>query len=219
VEAIVVDFSDLNGRIHENIKLWCLGTSIGVNLRHLKHLESNPSSQILGFDVDARLQIATSQAAGHGTSLEISEPGLREALADVRKLGDRFGVITRNGRNFLLEYRSYNPEAPVPVELDERTRGLVDKLANLLHQPKELFFRTPNCVGWFRQTRTNQVAYVFDIPEGFHPSPVSLLDVLESGNPAAPSLSQKFWLALSLARCISQLQLVKWVSIGTWPML
>ncbi|KAF4830540.1 hypothetical protein CGCTS75_v005920 [Colletotrichum tropicale] len=38
VGTIVQDFSELNGRIYESIKLWCLGTSIGVNLQHLNRL-------------------------------------------------------------------------------------------------------------------------------------------------------------------------------------
>jgi hypothetical protein len=72
VESIVGEFSELNSRIHENIKLWCLGTSIGVDLRHLRHLESDPNSRALGFDIDARLQMATSQGE-HAVSLEIDE--------------------------------------------------------------------------------------------------------------------------------------------------
>lgn len=212
VESIVAEFSELNCRIHESIKLWCLGTSIGVDLRHLRHLEGDPNSRTLGFDVDARLQIATSQTAEHATSLEICELELMESLRKIRTVGNKFGIITLDGKAFLLEYRSYSLEAPVPVELDDRTRDLIDRLANLLHQPKEIVFRSPNCVGWFRQTRENRVAYVFNVPEGFDASPISLLDVLNSKDLPAPSLSQRFWLALRLSRCISQLQLVQWVS-------
>ncbi|KAK4139782.1 uncharacterized protein C8A04DRAFT_32747 [Dichotomopilus funicola] len=210
VETIVAEFSELNCRIHESIKLWCLGTSIGVDLRHLRHLEKNHNSQILGFDVDARLQIATSQAAEHAMSLEVSRSVLIES-SEIHRVGDKFGIIRGDGQAVLLEYRSYSPEAPVPVELDDRTRDLIDKLANLLHQPKEIVFRTPNCVGWFREAKENKVAYIFNVPEGFDPSPISLLDVLKSKDPPAPSLSQRFWLALRLSKCISQLQLVKWV--------
>ncbi|AEO71187.1 uncharacterized protein THITE_2123333 [Thermothielavioides terrestris NRRL 8126] len=212
VEDIVAEFSELNSRIHESIKLWCLGTSIGVDLRHLRHLESDPNSRVLGFHVDARLQIATTQTAEHATSLEISGSKLARSLPNILRVGEKFGILRINGQAFLLEYRSYSPEAPVPVELDDRTRDLIDKLANLLHQPKEIGFRTPSCVGWFRETNENRVAYVFNIPEGFDASPISLLDVLRSKDLAAPTLGQKFWLALRLSRCISQLQLVKWVS-------
>ncbi|KAK4222139.1 hypothetical protein QBC38DRAFT_460730 [Podospora fimiseda] len=42
-------------------------------------------------------------------------------------------------------------------------------------------------------------------------TPLSLLQILSTKDFAAPSLSQRFYLTLSLARCISQLQLVKWV--------
>jgi hypothetical protein len=216
----VGEFSELNSRIHENIKLWCLGTSIGVDLRHLRHLESDPNSRTLGFDIDARPQMATSQAE-HAASLEIDEWEVKQSFPDTRKVGERFEIARRENDSFLLEYRSYSPSAPVSVELDGRTRDLVDRLANLLHQPKEIGFRTPSCVGWFRGRKDNKVAYVFNIPVGFDPSPISLLDVLESGDLAAPSLSERFKLALRLSRCISQLQLVKWVSTCfiDWPCL
>lgn len=213
VEGIVDNFSDLNLRIHENIKLWCLGTSIGVDLHHLQHLESDPYSQTLGFDVDARLQIATSKDRQQqpAADLEMNEKGLREALNSLQQVGDSYGIVRQGGDAFLLEFHSYNSEAPVSVQLDDRTKDLVNRLANLLHQPKEVLFRIPSCAGWFRQNIGNKVAYVFNIPDGFRPEPISLLDVLSSKEPP-PSLGQRFWLALRLSRCISQLQLVKWVS-------
>ncbi|OCK87100.1 uncharacterized protein K441DRAFT_671229 [Cenococcum geophilum 1.58] len=211
VETIVRDFSELNSRIHESIKLWCLGTSIGVNLQHLKRLETDVNSQALGFDVDARLQIATSQSLAIVQSLEINDAELRQKIGDVKQVVDKFGVLHWESKPVLVEYRSYSPESPVPVELDDRTRDLVDKLANLLRQPKEVVFRTPCCRGWVRQMQQNRVAYIFAIPEAVDPWPISLLNILSSNDLPPPSLSQRFWLAVKLSRCISQLQLVKWV--------
>ncbi|KAJ0277507.1 hypothetical protein COL940_007750 [Colletotrichum noveboracense] len=71
VGTIIGDFSELNSRIHESIKLWCLGTSIGVNLQDLNRLETDDNSRALGFDVDARLQLTISQSQTTATSLEI----------------------------------------------------------------------------------------------------------------------------------------------------
>ncbi|KAI9148806.1 Sodium transport ATPase 5 [Paramyrothecium foliicola] len=193
VEVIVRDFSELNARIHEKIKLWCLGTSIGVSLQHLKRLEADANSQALGFDIDARLQLASSQAQQSFRSLEVKDVQLFQGLSNMDLMGEKFGV---------LQWR---------VDLDDRTRDLVDKLANLLHQRKETVFRTPSCQGWVRQIQYNRVAYLFNIPEAADPRPVSLLDSLGSSETPAPSLSQRFGLAAKLSRCISQLQLVKWV--------
>jgi hypothetical protein len=213
VEVIVRDFSELNGRVHESIKLWCLGTSIGVDLQHLKRLENDANSRKLGFDVDARLQMATNPSRQAPTSLEFCDPDLRTKICDVEQFGDKFVVFNWDGKPVLVEYRTYAPESPVPVELDERTRDLVDKLANLLHQPKEIIFRAPDCQGWVRQMQQNRIAFMFAIHEGMEPSPVSLLKVLSLAESSRPSLSQRFRLATKLSRCISQLQLVKWVRI------
>ncbi|KAJ4136509.1 hypothetical protein NW768_004124 [Fusarium equiseti] len=211
VGAILGVFSDSNDRIHENLKLWCLGTSIGVDLRHLKRLETDINSQTLGFDTDARLQLATGQTSPAPQSLEINELQLRQELLKAKPLADSFAVLNWQGQNILAEYRSYAAESPVPVDIDNRTRDLVDRLANLLHQPKEALFRTPRCQGWVKQVQHNRVVYLFTIPETVKPLPIRLLDALQSDEIPTPSLSQRFHLASKLARCISQLQLVKWV--------
>lgn len=212
LESIVREFGELNSRIHENIKLWCLGTSIGVDLQHLQRLENDDNSRTLGFDIDAKLQMATSNAQELSQSLEIVEVELHRRLRDAKNVEDRFGVLEWKGKPMLIEYRPYQVESPVPVEMSSRTRYLVNDLANLLHQPKETFFRAPCCVGWVSQTQYNRVAFMFAIPEAGEPTPVSLLSLLSSDIPS-PTLGQKFWLAAKLSRCISQLQLVKWVFV------
>ncbi|OTB06762.1 hypothetical protein M426DRAFT_9194 [Hypoxylon sp. CI-4A] len=211
VEAIVREFSDINKRIYDNIKLWCLGTSIGVDLKHLRHLEQDVSSKALGFDVDARLRLAASSEQTISGTLEIQQSDdARRALHSVVPIEEKFGILQWESKPMLVEYRSYAPESPVPVEIDSRTYDLVDRLAKLLRQPKDVVFRTPSCLGWVRQTQSNRVAFMFSIPEGSEPQLKSLYHVLGSGS-QPPSLGQRFTLALQLARCVSHLQLVKWV--------
>ncbi|KAI1085263.1 hypothetical protein F5B20DRAFT_521586 [Whalleya microplaca] len=211
VETIVREFSDVNNRIHENIKLWCLGTTIGVDLQHLRHLEEDVSSRALGFDIDAKLRLAASTEQSLPGTLEVHQDGnLRNELWSAIHVEERFGIMETSDRSMLIEYRYYAPESPVPVEMDTRTHDLVDSLAKLLHQPKGTVFRTPSCWGWARQAQQNRVAFMFSIPEGREPRPASLYKILGS-SPQPPSLGQRFNLALQLARCISHLQLVKWV--------
>ncbi|EJT75451.1 hypothetical protein GGTG_05385 [Gaeumannomyces tritici R3-111a-1] len=235
VEAILCQFSDFNNRIHENIKLCCLATTIGVDLAHLRRLEDDVSSRVLGFDTDARLrQIVAADAGsrdcGPGlASFEIlggadgaAELTLRPSEFVRDDSDGRFGIaIThsrendntpgRERRPLLVEYRSYAPESPVSVDLDDRTKDLVDQLARLLRQPKGVVFRTPRCEGWVRQPEHNRVAFLFAIPDNVDPMSVSLLKILSSKDVPPPPLGQRFLLAGHLARCISQLQLVKWV--------
>ncbi|PNP51845.1 hypothetical protein THARTR1_07614 [Trichoderma harzianum] len=210
LESIIREFGELNSRVHESIKLLCLGTSIGVDLQHLRRLENDHNSQILGFNIDAKLQMTASQVQEMSQSLEIQDVNLHQQLEDVKRVEDRFGILDWGGKPMLVEYRPYQEGSPVSVEMSSRTRHLVDNLAHLLHQPKEIVFRTPCCTGWVSQTRHNRVAFVFAIPDAVEPAPVSLLGLLSSEAPP-PTLGQKFWLAAKLSRCISQLQLVKWV--------
>ncbi|UKZ69954.1 uncharacterized protein TrAtP1_010957 [Trichoderma atroviride] len=143
-------------------------------------------------------------------SLEIKDVELYQRLKDVKSVEDRFGVLEWRNKPMLVEYRPYQTGSPVAVEMSSRTRYLVNNLANLLHQPKEMGFRTPYCEGWVSQMQHNRVAFMFVIPDAVEPTPVSLLSLLSSESPP-PTLGQKFWLAARLSRCISQLQLVKWV--------
>ncbi|OTB20384.1 hypothetical protein K445DRAFT_312833 [Daldinia sp. EC12] len=211
VEAIVRDFSEVNKRIYDNIELWCLSTSVGVDLQHLKHLESDTSSRTLGFDIDAKLQLATSTEENSPWTYEIQQnEETRQALLSVVPVESKFGIVQWDSKPMLVEYRSYAPESPVSVDIDTRTKDLVNRLAKLLHQPKGVVFRTPSCWGWARQIHFNRVAFMFSIPEGSEAQPRSLYHVLGSGS-QPPALGQRFTLALQLARCISHLQLVKWV--------
>jgi hypothetical protein len=90
-----------------------------------------------------------------------------------------------------------------------RTR--IDALAKLLHQPKELVFRIPRCLGWKYNKTDKTVAFVFDIDRPVDCAPISLLTLL-GDNTIKISLGDKFRIALGLTRCISQLHMVHWVS-------
>lgn len=217
IEAIIDNFSDVNARIHENVKLWSLATSLGIDLQHMERLKENDDAKALGFDVDAKLQMAATMTQPVSQTLEVQDPLVRQSLNSVTTYEDRFGVIDWDGKPMLVEYRSYNLLSPVPVDLDPRSKDLVDSLANLLHQPKEMVFRIPRCTGWVRQVALNRVAYIFAVPDGAEPAPISLLKALPTPGSGAssqvptPSLGHRFQLAHKLAKCISQLQLVKWV--------
>lgn len=214
VEQILQNFTDLNGRIHESIKLWCLGTSIGVNMQHLNRLQDDANSRALGFDVDAGLQIAVSQHQAPPLSLEIHDPELFGMISMAEPIRDgSFSILTHRKPTILIERRSYAPQSSIPVEMDSRTHDLVDQLASLLHQRKGAVFRTPPCQGWIKTSNNNTVAFIFHVPESLEPSPTSMLDILRSNDMASPSLGSRFWLAAKLAKFVSQLQLVKWVRL------
>jgi hypothetical protein len=222
VEAIVQNFRDMNGRIHEKVKLWCLASQLGVDLQHLQHLQTDANSKLLGFDIDATLRLTAWDAESLPGTLELQENSWQEVLKGEKKLNDRFSTSKMSGSTFLVEKFPYDIDSmssissranllPENETIDPRSRTRVDALAKLLHQPKELVFRIPRCIGWRYNKPEQTIAFVFDLEKPLDCDPSDLLTLL-SNNAVKISLGDKFRLALGLARCISQLHMVHWVS-------
>ena len=180
VQKIVTEFSDLNRRIEGHVKLYCFATTFGVDSCHLKHLSDDSSSKELGFDVDAKLQLLVRDAVEPQEPFEIRDSSLYDcARSPLIQIEDRFSVCVWNGANVLLEYRSYAPIDLGPVPPNERKRSVTEKLAALLHQPKELSFRTLSCAGWYIEYMMNRVVVVYSLPEDVDMKPLTLLQTLQ----------------------------------------
>ncbi|OJD40375.1 protein kinase-like [Diplodia corticola] len=193
IEAIIENFGELNGRIHENVKLWCLGTSIGVDLQHLRRLESDVYAREIGFDMDARLQLSATAASSAEADLELRDADLVQEIQRTHPVEDKFAVLEWNGEALLVEYRSYAPEATMFTPLDSRTRALVEKLARLLHQPKETIFRTPSCRGWVHESfRSDNIL--------FFPDQEQSGDSCKDGIPSRLDWSQPWLLGFEFSR-------------------
>ncbi|KAF2248889.1 hypothetical protein BU26DRAFT_308653 [Trematosphaeria pertusa] len=208
-EEVLKDFSDLNGRIHENIKLWCLASSIGLNMQHLKRLQNDENAKQLGFDIDATLQITATEVGRMDFSFELSSAWL-ECLRRATPVEERFALVQEDGKTFLMEHRRYDGQPDVAGEIDSRTRIRINDLAGLLSQPKEKVFCIPRCVGWKYVQSQSDIAFLFETPQGCIPEPVSLYRLLDMKT-VKLTLGQRFKLASALAKCITQLQMVKWV--------
>ncbi|KAI9720883.1 MAG: hypothetical protein M1812_002722 [Candelaria pacifica] len=208
VEDIVQKFGELNARIHKNIEIECMCLVAGVNNRqHLEHLAADNDSKMLGFSSDAALKLNTGQVEITGGKLELLDDSWDGVLQNSTAYEERFAVCQYRGRHYLQEFRTYPEHAQ---KIDERTRERAEALAKLLLQPKKTMYRIPRCVGWKYLASQNRIAFVFDVPEGREARPRSLLRLLKDSN-VKPSLGEKFRLAHGLARCIAQLQMVKWV--------
>lgn len=221
VEAIVQNFRDMNGRIHDKIKLWCLASQLGVDLQHLRHLQNDKNSKLLGFDIDATLRLTAWDAEALPGTLELQDRSWQDMLPHETMLNDRFSTSEMSGRTLLLERFPYDIDdgfrtwstvdlTPNEYSIDSRSRSRVDALAKLLHQPKELVFRVPRCIGWKYVKAQKSIAFVFDIERRLKNDPIDLLSLL-SDTTVKPSLGEKFRLAHGLANCISQLHMVQWV--------
>jgi hypothetical protein len=136
-------------------------------------------------------------------------------LTDSTPLSTKFSTVYVEGRTVLLERFTYDhvphtvPEGPTTQSISPRTRRCVDALAKLLRQPKEQVFRIPRCLGWKFLAEKKSIAFVYETqPERSNIVPVDLLQLL-GNREARVSLGDKFMLALALAKCISQLHMVK----------
>lgn len=224
-ETILMEFTDLNRRIQENIKLFLLGSSLSVNhQQHLQHLQSDPVSRQLGFDVDATLRLNSENAERNNENFELPATPWEAAIPRARptdKAGRHYAIISDVdlvGVPVILEYRRYEPTVLGPFAnpaqtVDERTKKLLNGLTRLLQQPKEQAFLIPRCRGWRYIAEQEQIAFVFDIPSRHEHRPLSLLDLLRCPKTKL-SLNEKLQVAFGLARSISQLQMVRWVGMA-----
>ena len=215
VETIIADFTKLNFSIHEYIKFICLGSSIGVGLRHLQYLQDDGNSIELGFHVDARLKLTVQQESKTQESLELPKTWAAKS-EDLALLIERFTIIQQGEESFLIERRSCEPAGFVQPGTEFLATHRIDALARLLRQPKEQVFRIPRCVGWKHIERLDMVAFVFENPTPQCQRPVSLQQLLRS-DLEKPSLNSKFSIAYSLANGVAQLHLVQWVYMHADP--
>ncbi|KAL3421517.1 hypothetical protein PVAG01_07961 [Phlyctema vagabunda] len=211
-EEVLANFSDLNSRIHENIKLWSLASSIGVDMQHLQRLRNDQASISLGFNLDASLQLAAGDARAVTGTLELQGEKWVETLTHSKTVEERFALVTTKESRLLQENRSYeaNHHRCKDAGIDTRTKDRVDGLAKLLQQPKDQVFCIPRCMGWKYLPDQARIAFAFEIPSGINSDPLSLHRLLAMPN-VKPTLGDKFRLAFKLANCMAQLQMVKWV--------
>ena len=214
INAVVGKFADVNDRLQEMIRFWSLASAIGMDLRHLEHLQKDKNAAMLGLHDDASLALALSDTGHAPGNFELDgswDPELQGSVT----IRDRFAVFQRDGRHILRESC-----LSLPIEatgIGSQTRKRIDLLTQLLHQPKEELFCILHCKGWRVLPHSARITYLFEIPVGHKPEPGSLLWLLNNANTTnfCPSLDVKFNLAYSLARSISQLHMVKWASSQT----
>ncbi|KAL2871163.1 uncharacterized protein BJX67DRAFT_218534 [Aspergillus lucknowensis] len=217
VEAILLSFKDRNSRLKRKIELWCLTSQLGISSDHLRHLQSDETSKRLGFDKDAALRLAQHGAeASELDSLELSsswEPYLQN-VTPVEHQG-LFTVLLKDSHAYIQENHRYNitmpahGTSPASSSLDARTKGRIESLARLLHQPKEQIFRILPCVGWRKIPDQDAVAFIFELQNPLG-APVSLQRILHESK-FVPSLGDRFRLALELSQCMAQIHMVQWL--------
>lgn len=216
VEAILQSFKDRNSRLKKKVELWCLASQLGVSPEHLMHLQTDDSSKKLGFDQDASLRLAQWDACKMVAPLELVDPSWDLYLKEVHPIDHQgmFAMFTKDNVAYIQENHHYEATAITASgqDVDARTRGRIESLAKLLHQPKEQVFRVLPCVGWKYLPRQSSIAFVFEVQPRPIGAPVSLQRLLFNADPR-PELGDKFRLALGLSKCIAQMHMVQWVCL------
>ena len=209
VETIISDFARLNAGIHEYIKFICLGSTIGVGLRHLEFLQDDENSIRLGFDIDAKLKLSVHSGGEMPQSLELSSTWGSPTLE--LPISQRFAIFEYDRRSYLVENRPYEGVILNSSDIEPLAAHRIDALARLLQQPKEQIFRIPRCIGWRHIQRRHSIAFIYENPTPQCGQLINLNSLFRSDQ-ERPSLGSRFSLAYGLAKGIAQLHLVKWVS-------
>lgn len=173
ITAIIVNFSGVNDRIHANIKLWCLSTSIGVDLHHLRRLEDDENSKKLGFDIDAKLQLVSQASQRPAKSMEIQDRSLQLFMQQSVSIESNFAMFHWDTVPMIVENRYMN------LDSNDRMRARIEHLARLLHQEKETLFRILPCKGWVYDSLQANVFFLFAAPQAIG-RPFSLLSAMKS---------------------------------------
>jgi hypothetical protein len=210
-EHLLNDFNDLNVRILDQTKLLLFSSTLGRELEYCTLLQENSSARALGFDTDARLRIMAvdEESAMRMESLEIPPSTVNFPSPDSRS-NTGVSICQVDSEDLAFELKSLTAGAGNQTVVRQRTR----QLAALLNQEKNPSFRVLQCRGYTYLASRNHFAFLYNIPDGYEPKPVSLLDELRNRK-SKPSLGDKFRLAFVLASSISQLHMVQWVSSGS----
>ncbi|KAJ5151045.1 uncharacterized protein N7482_010297 [Penicillium canariense] len=212
VEAILQLFKDRNSRLKKKVELWCLASQLGVSPEHLMHLQTDESSRKLGFDQDASLRLAQWDADKMTDSLELIDPVWDSHLKEIQFIDHQgmFAMFTKDSVAYIQENHHYDASGTPAIpghDIDRRTRGRIESLAKLLHQPKEQVFRVLPCVGWKYLPSQSSIAFVFEVQPKPIGAPVSLQRLLFNAD-LRPELGDKFRLALGLSQCIAQMHML-----------
>jgi hypothetical protein len=211
-EQLLNDFNDLNVRILDQTKFLLISSTLGRELEYCTLLQENSSARALGFDADARLRIMAvdEESALRIENLEIPPSTINFPSPASLSSTSGVSICQVDSENLAFEFKSLTAGAGNENVVRQRTR----QLAALLNQEKNPRFRVLQCRGYTYLASRNQFAFLYNIPEGYEPKPVSLLDELRNRK-SKPSLGDKFRLAFVLASSISQLHMVQWVSSGS----
>ena len=205
--AIIGKFAEVNDQLLEMVEFWSLASEIGVDLRHLEHLQADQDAARLGLHDDASLALTVATTKNIIESFELRYEWSR-VLEEARSVEDRFAVFNWNKENMLRESCTYSQEGE--SDLDPQTRNRINLLAKMLYQAKENFFCIPRCQGWRYCPRRKEI-YLFRLPSDLRLEPKSLLLLLRNPQAQLP-LGTKFHIAHRLAGSIAQLHMVQWVS-------
>ena len=123
------DYSDMNTRIHEHVKLCSFASSIRVDLTHLHRLQNDADSIQLSFNLDATLQLAKYEANNKPVSFELIDSRWKDAVHRAVSVKERFRIIESFSRRYLLKRRQYYAPFDCDSNVDDQKRRPIDSFS------------------------------------------------------------------------------------------
>jgi len=201
------------------MKLLLCGLCLGKNLALWQSGDAVAQENLTELHVSTGLTLRKLVLESHSDSADILQNELTFLEASSSNGIQKVAVRSADDGNgtteelVYVEYKTY--ELPARRSNDKLTVQRACDLARLLRHPdaSNAGFQTLQLRCLVQQKRpSTRFAFVFRLPTGVDPTPITLLQAIENDNPLTrPTLGQRFRIARSLAETLFQFHSVGWL--------
>jgi hypothetical protein len=176
----------------------------------VQSVAENPDTKTLGLGTSARMRklILVSDTA---SDLLISYHKVKNQVTGVGGGSGSLRMAEVDDNPVLLEYKDYGPDNN--GNIPDITVRQVRQLTTLLHSQEDAGFRVLPCRGYTNDRAGSRLGFVYDVPSGALPKPLTLESALNlsSSRSKKPSVTAPLKLAYNLAESLYLLHTVGWV--------
>lgn len=204
LETLIEDLSGWNERIRRVVQdvIW-MGL---LTVSQVQSVEVNPDAKALGFGPSAKMR-----------RLIVSGEPMQDLVIPHHKVrnygggGQSLQTAEIDNCPVILEYKDY--ELDNHGNIPEITLKQVRQLTTLLHCQEDSGFRVLPCRGYSNDRAGSRFGFIFDVPSGALPKPITLDSALNlnSSRSKKPSVTARLKLAHKISESLYLLHTVGWV--------